>query len=111
MNDELNEIELKEKEAKTIEDEKEEEVINPYRKVSENEDPLLIRVVDSLVGNGIINKGLIVKGFNPGYNRAEKIMEQLEARKIVSEKLNYKGDRKFLISETEWLSNKGSMEE
>ena len=86
-----------------LDDEMYEEYINnnlKYKKLEDTEDELLTDVVDFILGTGEVKNSSIKNKFGISYARAGRIIDQIEARDIISKK------GEILITKEEWKENK-----
>lgn len=76
-----------------------------FRELEEEEDNLLPEVIDFFMTRDKVSTMDIATQFKTGINRAERILEQIQARNIISEP-DYATNRKLLISKQEWEKNR-----
>lgn len=114
-NDSWQEIQTKILQDEKIGEEEFNEVIisyqrkkDAYEKISSKEDPLLIEVIDYMINRNEITRSEINQQFKTGYNRAERILEQLEARNMISSITSYK-TRKVLATKENLKKHRDSM--
>lgn len=70
-----------------------------YKKLDDSEDKLLVEVINFVIDEEKVLRSSIKDKFKINYNRVEKIIEQMEARDIISKK------EKILITKKEWKEN------
>ena len=86
-----------------LDDDMYEEYINnnlKYKKLEDTEDELLTDVVDFILETGEVKNSSIKNKFGISYARAGRIIDQIEARDIISKK------GEILITKEEWKENK-----
>ena len=89
-----------------LDDDMYEEYINnnlKYKKLEDTEDELLTDVVDFILETGEVKNSSIKNKFGISYARAGRIIDQIEARDIISKK------GEILITKEEWKENKGAI--
>lgn len=70
-----------------------------YKKLDDSEDKLLVEVINFVIDEDQVLRSSIKDKFKINDNRVEKIIEQMEARDIISKK------GEILITKKEWIEN------